>query len=276
LESVGIDKNGLVWGISFSQARNPILMWLNRWESTLELVCLDLKTGNLAKTQTNETYKSISKLTYDESKDRVLFVSRNEKEKFVRQLKLDKKENRIEVEKLKVLPAPPETNDEEYNLTVLPAGGLVVYGKKTYGEVKGYSYYETDLNYTPLVNKSDDYFLRDSPLGGKLTTIKNFFYIQSNELAEENTISSVGEFMNKNEITIFPNPTANYFNIKIEGNNSSNLNVEMYNLQGRMVHQCIIKNETKVFCQSLETGIYVVKVTSEDRQWFDKVFIRKN
>ena len=89
--------------------------------------------------------------------------------------------------------------------------------------------------------------------------------ISSESLSEE-TIEK------DNTISIYPNPTSEIINIKID--NFTNFNTEIYNVLGKKVAN--FKNQTSMDVSKLTSGIYFLKVlSSENNQIATKKFIKQ-
>lgn len=82
-------------------------------------------------------------------------------------------------------------------------------------------------------------------------------------------ISKEGDFLvgDPNELIqnigskVYPNPGKNYLNIHIP--NYSESVVYLYDLQGRIVHRSSFKNKTRLNTESLNTGIYFYRITTQ-------------
>ena len=57
-------------------------------------------------------------------------------------------------------------------------------------------------------------------------------------------------------ISVYPNPTTDYLNIKISG--SSNFNLNIYDLNGKLLKS--EKNNTSIQIQDLTNGLYIVEI----------------
>lgn len=66
---------------------------------------------------------------------------------------------------------------------------------------------------------------------------------------------------NKETISIFPNPTNDYFDIEAEG--ASSLSVYIYNTKGSQVAKGIYKSGERVNVSNLIPGIYVVVINNQ-------------
>ena len=57
-------------------------------------------------------------------------------------------------------------------------------------------------------------------------------------------------------ISVYPNPTTDYLNIKISG--SASFNVNIYDLNGKLLKS--EKNNTSIQIQDLTNGLYIVEI----------------
>lgn len=86
-------------------------------------------------------------------------------------------------------------------------------------------------------------------------------------LAGGDTLFAAQDFNKASNISIYPNPVSNILNIKTEGN----IEAEIYDMNGRKVLSSLSKN---IDVQKLQTGIYSIKVTSDNTSTSLK-FIKK-
>ncbi|WP_127846020.1 T9SS type A sorting domain-containing protein [Psychroflexus aestuariivivens] len=80
-------------------------------------------------------------------------------------------------------------------------------------------------------------------------------------------------FENSLNIYVYPNPAKNKLFIKSP--NQNNLNLEIFNLEGKSVAQHQLKNTRKVNISNLNSGIYLVKVKTENGATFTQKLIVK-
>jgi len=73
-------------------------------------------------------------------------------------------------------------------------------------------------------------------------------------------VSSLPNIISENEIKVFPNPAKDYVTFNLEGS-FSDLNLEIFDVQGRKVIDQIIENNTPVSVQNLSNGLYMFKLT---------------
>ena len=84
------------------------------------------------------------------------------------------------------------------------------------------------------------------------------------------TILATAEANGKNAISIYPNPTSDVLNLKIDGKIN---NTKIYDVNGKLV--LTAGNETSVSLKSLTSGAYVVAVTNADGKVITKKVIKK-
>jgi hypothetical protein len=66
----------------------------------------------------------------------------------------------------------------------------------------------------------------------------------------------------ENELLVYPNPANDYFEIKSLNNFTDKLVVELYDVIGKkIVSQTTLSNSTKLNCENLQQGIYLMRVT---------------
>lgn len=65
-------------------------------------------------------------------------------------------------------------------------------------------------------------------------------------------------------ISVYPNPTTDYLNIKIDANNSSNWDVKVLDMNGRIVRNTTFSgNAYNMNISEFATGIYTLKLVSD-------------
>lgn len=65
-------------------------------------------------------------------------------------------------------------------------------------------------------------------------------------------------------ISVYPNPTTDYLNIKIDANNSSNWDVKVLDMNGRIVRNTTFsENAYNMNISEFATGIYTLKLVSD-------------
>lgn len=82
------------------------------------------------------------------------------------------------------------------------------------------------------------------------------------------------------QLHISPNPAKESFNISIESPLHTSAQINMYDLNGRSVFYCqhyFFKgnNNFPINIPHLQNGIYLVKVTAEDKNWIGKIILDK-
>ncbi len=82
----------------------------------------------------------------------------------------------------------------------------------------------------------------------------------------ELTVTSIEETLSDIRLNLYPNPTSEFLNIEL-GNNEKDINLQLYDMSGRLVHKDVINAyDTKYVLpmQSVATGKYLVQMQSED------------
>ncbi|UGS23900.1 PA domain-containing protein [Flavobacterium channae] len=89
-----------------------------------------------------------------------------------------------------------------------------------------------------------------------------------------NTTLSSSDFVNSGKIRVYPNPANNVINIAIL-NYTGDLNVEMYDINGRVVKSVSVDftGNYSVDLNGLSTGVYVVKLAGSELNYTEKIII---
>jgi len=85
--------------------------------------------------------------------------------------------------------------------------------------------------------------------------------------SDGNTVSTIEPNLNVWAITVYPNPSAGDFNIKIEGD-SHDAKLMMYDLQGRMIESIsgLNQGDNTMHFDNIPAGMYVWKLYNKDRE----------
>jgi YD repeat-containing protein len=82
----------------------------------------------------------------------------------------------------------------------------------------------------------------------------------------------------KNTITVYPNPTDNFLNIKLpETINNKNVVFKLYDINGKVItnHQTEIKeNSAQINVEKLAKGVYLLHLIGDNKNW-SQIFIKK-
>jgi hypothetical protein len=81
--------------------------------------------------------------------------------------------------------------------------------------------------------------------------------------------SGIEEFVANIEVNIYPNPSQGKFNVELIGMSGGEMEIRIVDLQGRLVHQQILKNVSekhiaKVDISAEQAGVYILTVTGQD------------
>jgi hypothetical protein len=67
-----------------------------------------------------------------------------------------------------------------------------------------------------------------------------------------------------NEFVIYPNPSKGLFNIQFNSNSNNDINLNVYDMRGRNVHQDTFSNNglinETINLENLQSGVYLVEV----------------
>jgi hypothetical protein len=118
-----------------------------------------------------------------------------------------------------------------------------------------------------------DYYYQPAEYSGFNNVL---FYYKKNGVScgtPDTTTVSVSEIIINPEIKIYPNPTEKYFTIDFKTNGQSNLKI--YNAGGKLlISQTIEEKSNYINCSSLTTGFYVICVSSESNEYYEKLIIK--
>ena len=66
------------------------------------------------------------------------------------------------------------------------------------------------------------------------------------------------------EVSIYPNPTTDYLNLKVENEKGESLSYQLFDMNGRLVDtQKLIGNATTINMEAFQTSTYLLKVTND-------------
>lgn len=124
---------------------------------------------------------------------------------------------------------------------------------------------------TPDVNAINWFRLYRVKTGSVTTRIDN---IEISNLTAVNKMH-----FNKSEISIYPNPAQNQLNIKTINNNSRIREITLSDLSGKMlIHKTVSLDnafEYQLDVNTLNAGLYLLRITSESKTETVKVFIER-
>lgn len=88
--------------------------------------------------------------------------------------------------------------------------------------------------------------------------------------------SSTNTVANESTFNVFPNPAKDQFTISFEEAFSSSAMMNIFDLQGQLVHQQLLTDQqTVVPTADLNTGLYIIRVDDEDKSYTQKLSIMK-
>jgi hypothetical protein len=86
-------------------------------------------------------------------------------------------------------------------------------------------------------------------------------------------LTSILEIENWNSLTMYPNPTTGHINISLT-KNIKDAEVVIYDMLGKeMVRKKMNGDRMEIERGSLESGVYFVRVSGEERQWVQKIVV---
>ena len=85
----------------------------------------------------------------------------------------------------------------------------------------------------------------------------------------------INSFKDDNKLVLYPNPTRNYFNIKLPSNSDlKNSKLELFDVSGRIVKEVVIESEfEKIKSSDLKVGTYIVKIDNNGIKYSSKLII---
>lgn len=116
----------------------------------------------------------------------------------------------------------------------------------------------------------------------------NFVYNSQNKLVYKNIqiqtfgTSGFNDILNRTNVSIYPNPTSEEAQIRISLLNDAKLNVSIYNIDGKLVHQFpskVYESGEHIFfwypqSENLKPGIYFVKVSNGLKYITNKLIVQ--
>lgn len=94
----------------------------------------------------------------------------------------------------------------------------------------------------------------------------------------DGTLSTVESDLENKNIKIFPNPTSDFITIQIGGLNLQDLNIEMYDMQGKLIQEKTLKSGQTIGyfdIQTLYSGTYLIKISTNNMSLTRKVIVEK-
>ena len=94
----------------------------------------------------------------------------------------------------------------------------------------------------------------------------------------DGTLSTVESDLENKNIKIFPNPTSDFIAIQIGGLNLQDLNIEMYDMQGKLIQEKTLKSGQTIGyfdIQTLYSGTYLIKISTNNMSLTRKVIVEK-
>jgi len=102
--------------------------------------------------------------------------------------------------------------------------------------------------------------------------------VDENTTVYDATLSTVESDLENKNIKIFPNPTSDFIAIQIGGLNLQDLNIEMYDMQGKLIQEKTLKSGQTIGyfdIQTLYSGTYLIKLSTNNMSLTRKVIVEK-
>lgn len=80
------------------------------------------------------------------------------------------------------------------------------------------------------------------------------------------------EDMEKENITVYPNPATNVLNVKLAGDKEAK--VQMFNLVGQQVYNGTASNTASINVSNMKAGVYMLKVSQNGKVYTSKVVVK--
>ncbi len=166
-------------------------------------------------------------------------------------------------------------------ITLISSSGNELYFSDfTYYEEASYSdeeyYYEASFD--AFNNETGDWYVSQLSLKDRYSNITEKSYTFENSPVKFHVKSPIGvnEKVDNNLLKIFPNPVTDYIVINTENSNTKYQQVEIFDIYGRLLKKQTInsKNE-KIDISSLKAGMYICKLTDDNKQTNNYKFIKK-
>ena len=83
---------------------------------------------------------------------------------------------------------------------------------------------------------------------------------------EISTTVGINETTIQLELSVYPNPTTNYLQLKVESEKLENLNFQLIDLQGKVIeNKKVTANSTTISMEALPKAIYFLNVTKDNQ-----------
>ena len=102
--------------------------------------------------------------------------------------------------------------------------------------------------------------------------------VDENTTVYDATLSTVESDLENKNIKIFPNQTSDFIAIQIGGLNLQDLNIEMYDMQGKLIQEKTLKSGQTIGyfdIQTLYSGTYLIKISTNNMSLTRKVIVEK-
>jgi aminopeptidase N len=123
-----------------------------------------------------------------------------------------------------------------------------------------------------ISSNSDHFTIPNFGVSGTNAEIdpNNWIINKVGTLIKDENYTSVPQEIKAPSLEIYPNPSANEFNILMDDNTEKS--IQIYTAQGKSVYKGRFSEATKVNLQTENAGYYIVKITSNDgRQWIKTI-----
>jgi hypothetical protein len=170
----------------------------------------------------------------------------------------------------------PMANDSAFVHLDLKKNGSGIWGYNTYLHAAAtYQYKEMYINAGQVPDTANIQIQSSDYPNSDLSFVGSDLIIDDMHFKSMPVSNGILNKSFKNEITIYPNPTAGILRIQDSGFKLQRL--EIYNIQGKMVYSCAaFKTQTinEIDISTMQKGIYFVKMIGADKNSTEKIVIQ--
>jgi len=107
----------------------------------------------------------------------------------------------------------------------------------------------------------------------RIDSVRKYFITNTTPCGNYNI--GIKENVNNSEVNIYPNPASNYFEIESK-NIVGSYCIKVFSIEGKKIKELITnENNVTISTDNLNNGLYIVEVSSQNRNVFKKIVISK-